>query len=651
MLKGIAFEVFLSLLLIPLSFFHFYFFVLFSVVFAFVVFNKRWLRAIAIPLTLVLISTVIHLHILNKKRGLEGYVLNLKGVVLGQKNTRYTSTYTVLSPFVKDNKGKIILPFGVYVVKAPLSFKDHRGDFVSVRGILKREKVYKNRFFSNWDYLVSTNKLFFLKVKQREFIEFEKGIGILNPDKMLFKHYSDFRVMAFLKSLFLGRRDCLEKGLRERTKRLGIYHLFVFSGFHFGIFALVILSILFPLPLRKRWKRAITLLFLTIFLFITSFSPPSLRVYLMLFVYFVFDFADIKIEPLEAIGIAGVLMLIINPFNALNVGFLMSFFASAGIVITAKRSGFFLSFITIPFVAFFILTPFYLEVFNYIPVFSPFVNIILLPFVVILFWLFVINLLFNGIITGLITLYTLKLLSLIEGIKVISFDVYPSIFLTLASFSTLILFFYLKRPKVLLINIVLILVALTVKPFSGDFMCFLDSRRPYSSIVNSQNRCIVINTGDFYFASQILKKELGFRGVKEIGFVFSSPPNSRDLDKLEVVCNNVSVRTIVINRNWITPFVYYRLKWIEGFFKVKVVYVENGESVNTGSVKLSFLPEGVSVSVFDKKVCFSKRKQFEKCNFFFNTSSGELIYFQSGEQRRISLDNGEYCIERGENPP
>ena len=614
-------------------------------------FNREWLRAIAIPLILVLVSTVLYIHILNKKRGLEGYVLNLKGVVLEQKNAHFTSTYTVLSPFVKDNKGRIILPFGVYVVKAPLSLKDHRGDFVSVRGILEREKVYKNRFFSNWDYLVSTNKLFFLKVKQKEFIGFQKGIGVLNPDKMLFKQYCDFRVRAFLKSLFLGRRDCLEGGLRERAKRLGIYHLFVFSGFHFGIFALVILSIQFPLPLRKRWKRAITLLFLTVFLFITSFSSPSLRVYLMFFIYFVFDFAGIKIEPLEAIGIAGVLMLIITPFNALNVGFLMSFFASAGIVITAKRSGFFLSFITIPFVAFLILTPFYLEVFNYIPVFSPLVNIILLPFVVILFWLFVINLFFSGIITGFITLYTLKLLSLIEGIKAISFDVYPSIFLTLASFAILILFFYLKRPKVLLINIVLILIALTVKPCSGDFLCFLDSKRPYSSIINSQNSCIVINTGDYYFASQILKKELGFRGVKEICFVFSYPPNLWDLDKLEVICNSVSVRTIVINRNWITPFVYYRLKWIEGFFKVKVVFVESGESVNTGNVKLSFLSDGVSVSAFNKKLCFSKRKQFEKCNFFLNTSNGELIYFQSGKQRRISLDNGEYCIERGENPP
>ena len=651
MLKGIAFEVFLILLLIPLSFFHFYFFILFSIVFVFFVFNQKWLKAIVIPLTLVLISTVLHVHILNKKRGLEGYVFNLKGVVLEQTNAYYTSTYAVLSPFVKDNKGKIILPFGVYVVKAPLSFKDHRGNFVIVRGILKSEKVYKNRFFSNWEYLVSTNKLFFLKVKQKEFIDFKKGIGVLNLDKMLFKHYSDFRVRTFLKSLFLGRKDCLERGLKERAKRLGIYHLFVFSGFHFGIFTLVILSILFPLPLRKRWKRAITLLLLTVFLFITSFSSPSLRVYLMFFIYFVFNFADIKIEPLEAIGIAGVMMLIINPFNALNVGFLMSFFASAGIVITAKRSGFFLSFITIPFVAFLILTPFYLEVFNYIPLFSPLVNIILLPFVVILFWVFVINLFFNGIITGFITLYTLKLLSLIESIKGVSFDVYPSIFLIFASFSTLILFFYLKKAKVLLINIVLILVALTMKPCSGDFMCFLDSKKPYSSIVNSQNRCIVINTGDYYFASQILKKELGFRGVKEIGFVFSSAPNSRDLDKLEIVCNNVSVRTIVINRSWITPFVYYRLKWIEGFFKVRLVLVESGESVDTGSVMLSFLPHGVSVSAFDKKLCFSKRKQFEKCNFFLNTSDGKLICFQSGKQRRISLHSGEYCIERGGNPP
>ena len=622
MFRDFSFYFFLALLPIPFIFF-FPLSVLFYVVLVFALFfyfsGQRILPFFFLLVTLFL-STAFQYHNTIKLENYSGNAVELKGVVLKQKNTKFNSTLEVFVPILKTREGGNLSYFRVFTVKTPYFYKDLTGKVVRLTAILSKNKIYRNFHSSNFYYLLSANKLFFLKVKDKVFIKQIHQINLLNLNNVFLGQIGNIQVKRFLSALVLGKKESLEYNFREKVKKLGIYHLFVLSGFHFGIFSLVLWSILFPLPLRKRYKKVIILVLLTFLLFLTSFSPPSIRVYLMLFVYFVFDLWGISPEPLDAIGIAGIIMLLINPFNSFNPGFLMSFFASAGIVIAVKEKGMLYSFFLIPFVAFFVMLPFYLYFFNYIPFLAPFYNILIIPFVVFLFWLFVLNIAFGGFFSGFLQWYVLKLVSFLNSLPAIYKEVFPSNIVLIFSIF-IVLFFFLKKKTKLFIFFsfaVLLLSFITLPLSKKDFICFYDSKTPQCVLINKGSTSILVNTGDSYFASTILKKELGFMGIKKIDALLIEKLTYRNLDKIERIASKVKIKAIIVKKEKLRQYKFYRLKWICGFYKIpELILLKNGEKVKfKNKISISFSTNSLVVNAGNKTICFGNGfPEHDVCDF------------------------------------
>ncbi len=665
MLRGYAFYLFLSVLPIPLIFFYpliitVYLFVIVAVCF---VFFRPILKPMLFLFLFVLFSSFVRYETLKKLDKNRNTVVEFKGIVLKQKNTRFNTEFRVFVPLMKTRKGELLSLCKVYTVKTPLFFNDLTGSILEITGILLKEKIYNNPFSSNYYYLLSNNRVFWVKVKDKRFIDNLKEVKLLRFRQFLTKDFSDYKVKQFLNAIVFGQKESLDFRFKERVKKLGIYHIFVLSGFHFGIFSFIIWIFLFFVPLRNRYKKLIVLLVLTVFLFLTAFSPPSLRVYLMILVYLVFGFDGIDLEPIDAIGIAGIIMLAFNPFNSLNPGFLMSFFASAGIVIAVRNKSAIYSFFIIPFAAFFVMMPFYLYLFNYIPFLAPLNNLIIIPFVVLLFWLLIFNLLTLGSLSWFLEWYVLKLISLLNCLPSLSLEVFPYLFIVLMSLFAVCYFFFKRNIKTFSILSLLILFFALLMPMrlNRDLICFFDSRLPQSVFINAGGENILINTGDSYFVSMCLKKELRFRGVEKIDILILESLNTRNIDRLENLCERFKVQAIVFRKDDLTVPYRYRLKWISRFFAVKkMIGVENGKKLKLNNdCGVEFLENGLRVAAKDKTICFCGKSIFsEDCDFIvLKRLKGNLTeskykkilisgYCDFNKKNVYSIEkNGGFCIK------
>ncbi len=658
MLRDVSFNLFLILLPVPLCLFFPYItgiYILLLLFLTFKFFRNRF--SITLILTLiVLVSSFIRYGTVKTLQTYSGSLVECKGVVLKQSNSTFNTTIRVLVPLLKTGLGNRIAVFKIFTVKTPLLFNDLTGKKVEIRGLLEKEKLYKNTFSSNYYYLLSTNKLCFIKVKGKEFIHITGNFPLLNLKKALLKGISDIEVKRFLNALILGDKNSLDSYFKNRVKGLGVYHLFVLSGFHFGIFSLILWILLFPLPLRKRYKKAITVLVLTILLVITSFSPPALRVYLMLYVYLLFEFDGIDISPLDAIGIAGILMLILNPFNSFNAGFLMSFFASAGIVITAKGKTLLFSYLLIPFAAFFTMLPFYLYFFNYIPLLAPIYNLLLIPLITFLFWIFIVNLLSFGALTEFLQWYTLKIKALLNFLPSSSIAVFPSLLIVLVSALIILVFFTEKRLKSFFAaSIILLTISLIIPRFPHSAkICFFDSKSPQCTLIKMKNFSMLIGTGDSYFISMCLKKELGFRGIGKINCLVITNPNSRNVERIEKICRQIKVKSLVINEKISTSYLKYKLMWLAKFYRIKSIsHLKQGKEYRLkNNVSLRLNGKGLKVKIKNKTLCFGLKKEqncAKNCDFLILKNKNTHIIFTKTNckeiKNRYSIEkNGELCL-------
>ena len=134
-------------------------------------------------------------------------------------------------------------------------------------------------------------------------------------------------------ALLLGRNDALSPALKSQLRVAGASHLFAVSGMHLSLWSAVIFLILRKRAKTKNWANAAAGLFVLFYIALTGFSPSVLRAGVMLLTVYIGRIRRLQADPLNSLGLAALLLLAANPFLAGNVSFLLSFFATAAILI------------------------------------------------------------------------------------------------------------------------------------------------------------------------------------------------------------------------------------------------------------------------------------------------------------------------------
>lgn len=137
---------------------------------------------------------------------------------------------------------------------------------------------------------------------------------------------------ALVRALVLGDRSLIGEEMRERLNATGTAHLISISGLHVTLLALA-LSRLLSLWMTRRRSNLIVLGPLLFYGALIGFIAPFVRA-LTMFALFSFGLASgLPADPITRLAAALLGFLAIHPLSIADSGFILSFAASAGIIL------------------------------------------------------------------------------------------------------------------------------------------------------------------------------------------------------------------------------------------------------------------------------------------------------------------------------
>lgn len=137
---------------------------------------------------------------------------------------------------------------------------------------------------------------------------------------------------VFARGLITGDDSVLPENDYVALQNSGLAHITSVSGLHVSILSAIVLRFLFFLK-NKVARNFLCLGTLIILCGICGFAPSALRAAFMIGVTFVGEMIGRKGDSRNAFGIAVLCLLIPSPFLICSVSFLLSFFATLGIIL------------------------------------------------------------------------------------------------------------------------------------------------------------------------------------------------------------------------------------------------------------------------------------------------------------------------------
>jgi competence protein ComEC len=132
---------------------------------------------------------------------------------------------------------------------------------------------------------------------------------------------------ALLAAMLIGERTFLDRQTRLDFQRTGAYHILVVSGMNVGILAFVVFWVLRRIRVGEMWAMAVTLVLAAAYAYLTEGGIPILRATLMLGLYLGARLVYRDRAPLNAVGAAALILLVLDPRALFDAGFQLTFLA------------------------------------------------------------------------------------------------------------------------------------------------------------------------------------------------------------------------------------------------------------------------------------------------------------------------------------
>lgn len=154
-------------------------------------------------------------------------------------------------------------------------------------------------------------------------------------NKQAVRHYfhtkiADKRVSHFFASIVTGDID--DWLLAMEFRKVGLGHILAISGFHFALLA-GMLGFLLRAFLPPRFAYLILLALLLFYFIFLGLSPSVLRAFIMITLYVLGLILKRQSDPLNLLGVALLIELILDPITIHHIGFQLSFLATLGILL------------------------------------------------------------------------------------------------------------------------------------------------------------------------------------------------------------------------------------------------------------------------------------------------------------------------------
>lgn len=575
-------------------------------------------------------------------------------------NSKYVSTLT------EDFKKK--LNFIVYL-KEDKGLQE--GVRIKVKGILEKPKLptnpnayneYLNYKINKTDYKLFANSYSIEGIGNKllyYLTNLNKSLGKIF-DKILPKEES-----SILKAMILGDKVDLDPELKELYRNTGIYHILAISGLHIGILAMFLTKIFDNIS--KKYGKIIVILILIFYCILTGGNLATVRATLMATIMLIGLIINREPDFISSICFSAIIILLINPLELLNIGFLYSYTSVFAIAFLAQRctqifniQGIFKALTVSFFVSIAIkpITAFYFYNFNTLDIF---LNIIILPFMSI-----IVCIGFLCMIIGLISIplaefligtvyyilrfftFTCKIVDNMQFSNILVGK--PSIFILICFYFMLILIGYAiydkdlmrKRKKYLIIGFSVFIAGtffeITMPKYSTVTM--LDIGQGDSIIGETKEGTFIIDGGgspNFSTGDTIILPYLKSKGISQVDFAFITHMDSDHSKGIIEIIDKIKIKNIFI------PNVFYNT---ENYFKL----VEKAQNQNTDVFLLErgdklTLGENTKFNIFHPPNWYNNKKENNNSLVFNFEHMGSKILFTGDIEEDGEIDIMESNID------
>lgn len=141
---------------------------------------------------------------------------------------------------------------------------------------------------------------------------------------------------SYIKALIFGDRRELSEDVTSAFKNLGIVHLLSISGLHVSLIIVIVDKLLTKMTVTRESNRLILLILLPVFGFAAGFGVSVFRAVIQTWVMCMSDLKKWSFSSLDCWSVAFVLALLINPTILFSIGFQLSYSMSFLIIFLSQ---------------------------------------------------------------------------------------------------------------------------------------------------------------------------------------------------------------------------------------------------------------------------------------------------------------------------
>ncbi len=265
-----------------------------------------------------------------------GTDITVTGVIVVEPDVRERSTFLEL----KTDQGKLLVLVDRYEI---VSY----GDLVLIEGKLTKPESFETdlgRTFNYPGYLKAKGIEYQISFADIEVLKSGEGNPVLTS-LFRFKHFFIDSIESALpepvsglgEGMLLGVKEALSDDLETIFRKTGIIHIVVLSGYNIMLVVIFVMYILgrFLSPKPKFFAGILAVI---LFALLVGMSASVVRASVMVSILLLTEVAGRRYMMLRALILAGVLMVLVNPFLLVyDIGFQLSFLATLGLILIAPH--------------------------------------------------------------------------------------------------------------------------------------------------------------------------------------------------------------------------------------------------------------------------------------------------------------------------
>ena len=478
-------------------------------------------------------------------------------------HSKYDLNTTSINGYVKNikkSKDKISLTISgkediicnYYLKDKDINTNNIIGSKIKLTGKIK--EVKNNTVPNNFNYkkYLYNKKIFYTFTIEDFSYKESHNIFYIIKNKLSKSLENDSKVYEYLNLFILGNKVYLDSEMYDLYLSNGVVHLFAISGMHISLITLVLDKVL-----RLRKKRIFITSFLWLYAFLVSFSISILRSVLFYTLKYLLDILDIKISNKKILFLDAFILLLLNPFNILDVGFLYSFSCLISIFYFCKSTNHYLKdLLNVSLVTTIFTLPITASINYEINLFSIINNLIFIPLVTFIIYPL-------SIIT-----YILPIISNIYGVLINIMELLNSFFANIKLFTFVIpklpiviwFIYYLVIFKLssikkwyIFLGIFLVVIMISLKLDRNSYVYFIDVSQGDSSLIKTKDKVILIDSGGLvnssYHVSSKTVKLLKSLGIKKIDYYIISHGDYDHMGDSVYLINHFKVNEVVFNKD------------------------------------------------------------------------------------------------------